>query len=229
MNVARLGNKYLAETEPWKLIKTDATRVNTIMNVALQICANLAVLSEPFLPFTSQKLAAMLNLTSRSWSNASNTDNLSAGHTINKEELLFEKIEDAVVEAQVAKLKKPEPVVEPTALPAIKTATSFDEFTKMDIRTATILEAEVVPKTDKLLKLLLDTGIDKRTVVSGIAQYYKPENIIGQKVCLLANLEPRKIKGIESKGMILMAENEKGELCFVSPVTSDFTNGSLVK
>ena len=229
MNVARLGNKYLAETEPWKIIKSDPVRVNTIMNVALQICANLAVLCEPFLPFTSKKLAGMLNLSARSWDLATKTDNLTAGHTINKEELLFEKIEDAAVEAQIAKLKKPEPLAVAASIPSVKEATTFDAFSKMDIRTATILEAEVVPKTDKLLKLLLDTGVDQRTVVSGIAQFYKPENIIGQKVCLLANLEPRKIKGIESKGMILMAENEKGELCFVSPVTPDFSNGSMVK
>ena len=229
MNVARLGNKYLAETEPWKIIKSDPVRVNTIMNVALQICANLAVLCEPFLPFTSKKLAGMLNLSARSWDLATKTDNLTAGHTINKEELLFEKIEDAAVEAQIAKLKKPEPLALAASIPSVKEATTFDAFSKMDIRTATILEAEVVPKTDKLLKLLLDTGVDQRTVVSGIAQFYKPENIIGQKVCLLANLEPRKIKGIESKGMILMAENEKGELCFVSPVTPDFSNGSMVK
>jgi methionyl-tRNA synthetase len=229
MNVARLGNKYLADTEPWKLIKTDPARVNTIMNVALQICANLALLCEPFLPFTAKKLAGMLNLSALSWNDATKTDNLSAGHTINKEELLFEKIEDAAVETQIAKLKKPEPIAEPTTSKPVKEATTFDEFSKMDIRTATILEAAVVPKTDKLLKLLLDTGVDQRTVVSGIAQYYKPENIIGQKVCLLANLEPRKIKGIESKGMILMAENEKGELCFVSPITTDFSNGSMVK
>ena len=230
MNVARLGNKYLAETEPWKLIKTDEERVKTIMNVALQISCNLAILAEPFLPFTSDKLFKMLNLHPLKWLSAKQTSNVPQGHLINKDELLFSKIEDADVQVQLDKLQKSKMENEQNKpLEEIKAVTSFDDFSKMDIRTATILEAEVVPKTDKLLKLLLDTGVDKRTVVSGIAQYYKPQDIIGQKVCLLANLAPRKIKGIESQGMILMAENSKGELCFVSPVTNSFENGSLVK
>lgn len=230
MNVARIGNKYLAETEPWKLIKTDEERVKTIMNVALQISCNLAILAEPFLPFTSVKLFGLLNIAPLSWSAAKQTTNMADGHLINKEALLFSKIEDAEIEIQLAKLQKSKEENAPApSIPDLKSETTFDDFSKMDIRTATILEAEVVPKTDKLLKLLLDTGIDKRTVVSGIAQYYKPNEIIGQQVCLLANLAPRKIKGIESKGMILMAENAKGELCFVSPGNNTFNNGSIVK
>jgi methionyl-tRNA synthetase len=164
------------------------------------------------------------------WNSARNTSNVHEGHTIGKDELLFSRIDDQEIEVQLEKLKRTKagnaPVMEARE---IKPETSFDDFSKMDIRTATILEAEVVPKTDKLLKLLLDTGVDKRTVVSGIAQYYKPEDIIGHKVCLLANLAPRKIKGIESKGMILMAENTKGELSFVSPVKNEIENGSIVK
>lgn len=230
MNVARIGNKYLAETEPWKLIKTDEERVKTIMNVALQISFNLAILAEPFLPFTSQKLFELLNAQPLRWPAAKQTSNMAAGHVINKDELLFSKVEDADIQIQLDKLQNSK--LENAAnkpLEAFKPETTFDDFSKMDIRTATIIEAEAVPKTDKLLKLLLDTGIDKRTVVSGIAQYYKPQDIIGHKVCLLVNLAPRKIKGIESQGMILMAENAKGELSFVSPVKNEIENGSVVK
>ena len=230
MNVARIGNKYLAENEPWKLIKTDEERVKTIMNIALQITCNLAILAEPFLPFTSLKLFGLLNMNSLKWPSAKQTSNMPAGHTINKDELLFSKVEDAEVQAQLDKLEQSKMENAANApLKQILPETSFDEFSRMDIRTATILEAEAVPKTDKLLKLLLDTGIDKRTVVSGIAAYYKPQEIIGKQVCLLANLAPRKIKGIESQGMILMAENAKGELCFVSPINIGFQNGSSVK
>jgi methionyl-tRNA synthetase len=231
MNVARLGNKYLAETEPWKLIKTDEERVKTIMNVALQISCNLAILAEPFLPFTSKTLFGLLNIHPLKWNSAKQTSNIPHDHIINKDELLFSKIEDDEIQRQLDKLQqsKAENLANNAMVKEIKPETSFDDFTKMDIRTATILEAEAVPKTDKLLKLLLDTGVDKRTVVSGIAAYYKPQDIIGHKVCLLANLAPRKIKGIESQGMILMAENSKGELCFVSPVINDFENGSMVK
>lgn len=230
MNVARIGNKYLADTEPWKLIKTDEERVKTIMNVALQISTNLAILCEPFLPFTSKKLFELLNLNPLKWPSARQTSNIAAWHKINKEELLFSKVEDEQIQVQINKLLfSKEQNNSATTVNPIKPETSFDDFVKMDIRIATILEAEVVPKTDKLLKLLLDTGVDKRTVVSGIAAYCKPENIIGQKVCLLANLAPRKIKGIESKGMILMAENNKGELCFVSPTNIEFNNGSEVR
>ena len=231
MNVARMGNKYLADNEPWKLIKTDEERVKTIMNIALQISCNLAILAEPFLPFTSNKLFALLNKQPLNWKAAQQTDHMHEGHVIAKDELLFAKIEDQEIQLQLDKLQrsKQENLASQNRAKEIKPETSFDDFSKMDIRTATILQAEVVPKTDKLLKLLLDTGTDTRTVVSGIAAFYKPEDIIGRKVCLLANLAPRKIKGIESRGMILMAENSKGELCFVSPVTPDFENGSMVK
>jgi methionyl-tRNA synthetase len=229
MNVARLGNKYLADNEPWKKITTDEERVKTIMNVALQISASLAILSEPFLPFTSAKLFGLLNLQPLRWLSARQTSNMPAGHRINKDELLFARIEDVEITAQLEKLRESKNANSKNMAKEIKPTTTFDEFSKMDIRTATILKAEAVPKTDKLLKLLLDTGVDQRVVVSGIAAYYKPEDIIGHKVCLLANLEPRKIKGIESQGMILMAENSNGELCFVSPVKNDFENGSAVK
>lgn len=231
INVARRGNKYLADNEPWKLIKTDEARVKTIINVALQVSCNLAILAEPFLPFTANKLFELLNTPALKWPRAKATNNILAGHTINKDELLFSKVEDSDIQAQLDKLQKSkmENTTNTSALKEQKPETSFDEFMKMDIRVATILEAEVVPKTDKLLKLKLDTGLDKRTVVSGIAAYYKPEDIIGKQVCLLANLAPRKIKGIESQGMILMAENTKGELCFVSPVDAGFQNGAIVK
>lgn len=230
MNVARIGNKYLAETEPWKLIKTDEQRVKTIMNVALQISCNLAILAEPFLPFTSKKLFELLNIKPLRWAAASQTSNMAHGHTINKDELLFSKVEDEHIQIQLDRLQKSKEDNLFNAGPIeFKTETTFDDFSKMDIRTATIVAAELVPKTDKLLRLTIDTGKDVRTVVSGIAVYFKPEDIIGQKVCLLVNLAPRKIKGIESQGMILMAENAKGELSFVSPEKNDIENGSIVK
>jgi methionyl-tRNA synthetase len=230
MNVARMGNKYLADTEPWHLIKTDEERVKTIMNISLQISCNLAIMAEPFLPFTSAKLFGLLNAHPLKWAFAGQTSNMLSGHKINKEELLFTKIEDTEIEHQLAKLKqsREDNASLKSSFPQ-KAETTFDEFGKMDIRIATILEAEVVPKTDKLLKLKLDTGMDIRTVVSGIAAYYRPDQIIGQKVMMLANLAPRKIKGIESQGMILMAENAKGELSFVSPTKNGIENGAVVK
>lgn len=229
MNLARLGNKYLADTEPWKLIKSDENRVKTIMNIALQITHNLAVLSEPFLPFTSSKLFAMLNTQAQKWNAARRNDNLIAGHQINKEELLFEKLEDAIVNAQIEKLHATKVKNQATvAVLPQKPLIEFDDFAKMDIRIGTILEAERVPKTDKLLKLKIDTGIDIRTVVSGIAGSYAPEHIIGQKVSILINLAPRKIKGIESQGMILMADLSEG-LSFVAPTQPETPNGSVVK
>jgi methionyl-tRNA synthetase len=232
MNLARLGNKYLADNEPWILIKTDEKRVQTIMNLSLQIAANLSVLMEPFLPFSSKRLNKMLNLNQGlKWNDGKRTDLMLAGHQINEASLLFDKIEDDAIVAQVQKLadsKKANETANKTIEPA-KAETSFDDFSKMDIRVGTILEAERVPKTDKLLKLLIDTGIDKRTVVSGIAASYKPEDIIGQQVSILVNLAPRKIKGIESQGMILMAENSAGELSFVAPIKVDSNNGSVIK
>jgi methionyl-tRNA synthetase len=229
MNLARLGNKYLAETEPWKLIKTDEKRVKTILNIALQITCNLAIVSEPFIPFTSTKLFDMLNMPKLKWHAAKQTSNMAAGHTINKEELLFAKIEDTEIQAQIDKLTASKQTNATTVIEPAKPETSFDDFNKMDIRTGTILEAERVAKTDKLLKLKIDTGIDQRTVVSGIAEWYKPEDIIGQQVSILINLAPRKIKGIESQGMILMASNSKGELSFVSPTKTGFNNGSEIR
>jgi methionyl-tRNA synthetase len=232
MNLARLGNKYLADQEPWKLIKTDEKRVRTIMNIAVQISANLAIVCEPFLPFTSAKLFKMLNLSPLRWSHAKNSNNISAGHKINENpEILFTKIEDEQVIAQVNKLeesKKLNAASSVTLAPALPEIT-YEDFSKLDIRVGTILEAERVPKTDKLLKLTIDTGLDKRTVVSGIAEWYKPEDAIGKKVSILVNLAPRKIKGIESKGMILMAENPQGELSFVTATKEETGNGSIIK
>lgn len=234
MNLARLGNKYLADNEPWILIKTDEKRVQTIMSISLQIAANLAVLMEPFLPFTSKKLSHMLNLnTGLKWNDAARTDLLLAGHQINQASLLFEKIEDDAIIAQIQKLEASKAanlsIANTKEIEPAKADITFEDFGKLDIRVGTILEAERVPKTDKLLKLLIDTGFDQRTVVSGIASYYKPEDIIGQQVSILVNLAPRKIKGIESKGMILMAENAAGELSFVSPKKPTINNGGGVK
>lgn len=229
MGLARLGNKYLADTEPWHVIKTNEERVREIMYVSLQITANLAGLIEPFLPFTSEKLLSFLNIEKYDWELIGNPDLLKAGHQINQSSLLFEKIEDSVVEAQVAKLlkiKKGNDMANVKAEPQ-KENISFDDFTKMDIRLGTILEVEKVPKTKKLLKLLIDTGIDKRTVVSGIAEFYQPEDIIGKQVTMLVNLAPRNIKGIESQGMILMAQNADGELSFIGP-EKVFKNGAVI-
>ena len=236
INLARNGNKYLADTEPWKLIKSDEERVKTILYLGLEVTAFLAALSEPFLPHTSEKILEMLQLKKLNWTNDIEVQILKPGHQLGEAKLLFEKIEDAAVEAQVAKLHAPisaspaNTLSEANApIQVAKAETSFDDFSKMDIRVGTILEAERVPKTDKLLKLLIDTGIDKRTVVSGIAANFNPENIIGQKVSILVNLAPRKIKGIESKGMILMAENAAGELDFVAPMKENVNNGSMIK
>ena len=229
MNVARLGNKYLADTEPWKLIKTDEDAVKTILYNSLQLCARLAVLMEPFLPFSAQKLKDMLCLPQLSWDDCKKFDLLPAGHTLGEPGLLFAKIEDAAIEAQINKLMQTKAANEAAALkPApAKESIEYDDFTKLDIRIATIKEAEKVPKADKLLKIVLETGLDTRVVVSGIAQYYKPEDIIGKQVCLLANLAPRKLRGIESQGMILMASEPDGTLKFVSPECI-MVNGSTV-
>jgi methionyl-tRNA synthetase len=200
------------------------------MNISLQIAANLAVLSEPFLPFTSQKLYRMLNLDNKTWEEAGDPEFLKSGHQLNKPEFLFTKVEDSEVEAQVQKLlntKKQNEMAEVKAAPA-KEEIEFDDFMKMDIRTGTILEAEKVAKTKKLLKLTIDTGIDKRTVVSGIAEYYDPEDIKGKQVSILVNLKPRKLRGIESQGMILMAEDKDGKLVFVAPEQT-VSNGSEIK
>jgi methionyl-tRNA synthetase len=221
MNLARLGNKYLADTEPWKLQKTNPERVKTIMNIALQITANLALVMEPFLPFTARKMREMLAMEDLSWDRCGKTELLKPAHKINEAELLFEKIEDAQIQAQLERLAKTKTSNEAgnkEAVPA-KADITFDDFTKMDIRVGTILEAEKVAKTKKLLKIKVDTGIDKRTVVSGIAEFFEPENIVGRQVSILVNLAARKIKGIESQGMILMAEDADGRLDFVAPGT----------
>ena len=236
MNLARAGNKYLADNEPWKLIKTDKDRTATILNLSLQIAANLAILSEPFLPFTSKKLYSILKVNKKNWSAAGSSELLNNNLELGKSVLLYEKVEDQVVDRQLEKLKSSKVNINQPAetsnklseKESSKAEIKFDDFQKLDIRTATILEAEKVPETDKLLKLLVDTGIDKRTVVSGIAGTYKPEEIIGRKVSILLNLAPRKIKGIESKGMILLAENDKGELSFVAP-DKDFDNGNIIR
>lgn len=231
MNLARLGNRYLTENEPWKLFKTDPERVKTILSVSLEITAHLAVLAEPFLPFTAEKLRNMMQIGHFNWEDAASQQLLQADHQLGETALLFEKVDDSMIEQQVQKLldtKIANAAEEPKAVKPQKAAIQFDDFAKMDLRIGKILEAEVVPKTKKLLKLLVDTGIDKRTVVSGIAEYYQPENIIGLQVVMLVNLEARKIRGIESQGMIMMAENADGKLCFVSP-SEAFQNGAEVK
>jgi methionyl-tRNA synthetase len=230
MNLARLGNKYLADAEPWKVVKTDPERVKTIMNIALQITANLTIICEPFLPFSMGKLRHFIDLDSLIWENAGKSDLLLPGHQINKAELLFDKIEDEEITRQVNKLLATKKANEETGAKTIpgKDLVTFDDFSRIDIRTATILEAEKVPKTTKLLKLKIDTGIDVRTIVSGIAEYYNPEDIIGRQISIVANLEPRKIKGIESKGMILMAEDKNGKLVMVAPADV-VSNGSMIK
>jgi len=228
MNLARLGNKYLADNEPWKVIKTDPERVRTIMNIALQITASLTVILEPFLPFSMEKLRGWMNIGKIKWEDANNSQILPAGHQISKPGFLFEKIEDEIITRQVEKLvaTKRNPS-EAKAAPA-KEPVTFEEFTKLDIRTATVLEAVKVPKTTKLLQLKIDTGIDVRTIVSGIAEYFEPQSLIGKQISIVANLEPRKIKGIESKGMILMAEDRDGKLVLVSPLEK-VNNGSMIK
>ena len=277
MNIARIGNKYLTDTEPWKVAKTDMDRTASILNVSLQICADLAVAFEPFLPFSAEKLRNILNVGLNagldhrageegtcgenifkpgesaalhtvssparteaaggvilSWDDLGSVSILPEGHQLGEPVLLFSKIEDSVVEAQVTRLEADKAANEAaakeaeTARPAPqKPECTFDDFEKMDIRTATVLEAERVPKTDKLLKLTIDTGIDVRTIVSGIAEYYTPEQMIGKQICILANLQPRKIRGIESKGMILMARQADGLMRFITPAEA-LANGAEI-
>ena len=219
MNLARLGNKYLADEEPWKVIKDNPERVKTQMFCALQVAGALAYLCEPFLPFTSQKMKSGLNLGDKNWYEVLNTPPIPTGHQINEMPLLFSKIEDDVIEAQIKKLENTKinnQKTNPNANP-MKEQISFDDFTKIDLRTATILEAEKVEKADKLLKLKVDTGVDVRTVVSGIAESFSPEEIIGKQVMILLNLAPRKIRGIESQGMLLLTTKPDGKLSFVTP------------
>ncbi|CEN51464.1 Methionine--tRNA ligase [Capnocytophaga canimorsus] len=233
MNLARLGNKYLADEEPWKLIKTDEDRVKTIMYIALQIAAELALLSEPFLPFTSEKLKKILCFSALKnnivWGDTSK-ELLPTGHTIGQAELLFVKIEDEAIEKQLNKLestKKANEQASKTLSPQKETIT-FDDFAKMDIRIGTILEAQKMPKANKLLILKVDTGIDIRTIVSGIAESYSPEEIIGKRVTILANLAPRTLRGVESEGMILMTTSPEGKHIFINPDISEIENGSPV-
>jgi methionyl-tRNA synthetase len=218
MDLARLGNKYLADSEPWKLAKTDLNRVGTILNIAIQISANLAILVEPFLPFSSQKLKAMLSLAAKTWPEAGG-DLLPVNHPLGEPQLLYEKIEDDVIEKQINKLMETKKAVEIASQPVepSKAEITFDDFGKMDIRVGRVLEAEHVEKSKKLLKLKVDTGMDTRTVMSGIAEYFSPEAIVGKQVTLLVNLAPRKIMGVESQGMILMAEDKDGKLRLVQP------------
>ncbi len=259
MDLARVGNKYLADTEPWKLYKTDVARVETILNISLEITAALASLCEPFLPFTAEKIRSMLNISHYDWTNAFTGNLMQSGHSLGTASLLFDKIEDEAVQQQIDKLMaskkaneeacfdsaqqakidsaqqakidsaEQESAIaeEASAQKPLKETSTYDDFAKIDLRVGTIIAAEKVEKTDKLLKLTIDTGIDQRTVVSGIAMHFKPEEIVGQQVTLLANLAPRKLRGIESNGMILMAEDEHGKLIFVQPSVKT-TNGSTI-
>ena len=218
MNLARLGNKYLTDTEPWAVAKTDMDRTASILFTALQICGNLAIAFAPFLPFSTEKLNRMLNIEPGSWESFGCGTILESGHQLGKAELLFSKVEDEAIQKQLDRLEKikaerqaAEAAAAPKVAPA-KEECTFEDFEKMDIRTATVLEAERVPKTDKLLKLTIDTGLDKRVIVSGIAEYYTPEQMVGKQICILANLKPRTIRGIESKGMILMAKQLDGRM-----------------
>jgi methionyl-tRNA synthetase len=229
MNLARLGNKYLAETEPWKLIKTDAARTGTVLHVALQVAAALVPLLTPFLPESAGKLAGMLNFEPGDWASAARAEQLPAGHSLQEPALLFAKIDDAVVNAQVQKLldTKQANALASTPVTAGKENVSFDEFGKMDLRVGTIIAAEKVAKTKKLLKLTIDTGLDQRTIVSGIAESFIPEALIGQQAMVLLNLAPREIKGIQSQGMLLLAENADGSLALMQP-GSAVRNGSPI-
>ena len=233
MNIARLGNKYISDTEPWKTAKTDMARTATILNVSLQICADLAVAFEPFTPFACARLRSMID-SPLDWSILGREDILPAGHKLGDAALLFTKIEDEQIQVQLDRLaeirakKEAEAAAEAAKqVSPQKEECEFADFEKMDIRTATVLEAERVPKTDKLLKLTIDTGIDKRVIVSGIAEYYSPEDMIGKQICILANLKPRTIKGIESKGMILMARQGDGKMRFITPQET-LANGSEI-
>ncbi len=231
MNFARIGNKYLADTEPWKVVKNDPERVKTILNIALQITANITVAIEPFMPFSADKILKMLNLERMSWDGLGAMSLVASGHVIGEPALLFEKIEDDVIEAQLKKLadiKAANAAAEAAShVTAQKEEIAFDDFGKMDIRVSTILAAEKVAKTKKLLKLTVDTGIDKRTIVSGIAEHFSPEELVGRQVLVLVNLAPRELKGITSNGMILMAEDATGKLVLLGP-ENKVNDGAIV-
>lgn len=229
MDVARLGNKYLADSEPWKVIKTDVARTGTILNIGLQIAANLSILCEPFMPFTAEKIRQILNTNPLLWADAGRSDLLTEGQAITNIGLLFEKVEDITVAAQVQKLEdaKRENLLAGKEVQPLKEEIQYDDFAKMDIRIGTIIEAEKVPKSKKLLKLKVDDGLKQRTILSGIGEYFQPENIVGQQVSFLANLAPRKMMGMESEGMILMAEDKDGSLAFIKP-DKNVWNGASV-
>lgn len=220
MNLARIGNKYLADTEPWKVVKTDMARVETILNISLQITANLAIAFEPFLPFSVKKIRRFINVDNLTWDQLGRIDLLPVGHPLNESELLFSKIEDETIEKQIQKLldtkKANEQAVEVKVAPQ-KPNVAFDDFSKLDLRVGTVLECVKVPKADKLLQFLIDDGMGKRTIISGIAAWYKPEELVGKQVCFIANLESRKLKGIESQGMILSVEDGGGNLSLITP------------
>lgn len=230
MNIARIGNKYLADTEPWKLAKTDMNRVATILNISLQITANLSIAFRPFLPFSMEKLNKMLNIKPMEWNRLGATDLLEAGHSLGTAELLFEKIDDEIIEKQIQKLldtKKENETADKQTTPVRETI-DFTDFTKLDIRVGTVLECIKVPKADKLLQFRIDDGLGGRTIISGIANYYKPEELVGKQVCFIANLAPRKLKGVISEGMILSAENADGSLAVIMP-EKEVIPGSEVK
>jgi methionyl-tRNA synthetase len=229
MDVARLGNKYLADTEPWKVIKTDTERTATILNIGLQIAANLSILCEPFMPFTAEKLRTILNINQLAWSQAGRADLLSEGRTITNIGLLFEKVEEETVAAQVKKLEdaKQQNLLEGKVVTPIKEEIQYDDFSKMDIRIGTIISAEKVAKSKKLLKLTINDGLKERTILSGIGEHFQPENIVNQQVTFLANLAPRKMMGMESEGMVLMAEDKNGSLSFIQP-DKKIWNGGIV-
>lgn len=230
MNLARIGNKYITDCEPWKVWKTDPQRVETILNISLQLVANLAIAFEPFLPFSSKKLRDLLRMEGCDWDRLGDRDLLAAGHRLADPELLFEKIEDSAIEAQIQKLLDTKKANEQAACKAnpVKPTVAFDDFEKLDIRVGTVLECKKVPKADKLLQFLIDDGLEKRTIVSGIAKFYQPEELVGRQLCFIANLAPRKLKGIESQGMILSAEDFDGALSVITPLR-EVRPGSEVK
>ena len=230
MNLARLGNKYLTDAEPWKKQKENPEAVKTILHVSLQICAALSVLGEPFLPFTAKKIQNMLNIDIHEWEKGGRTDLLKAGEKINSAEYLFENIDDATIAKQIKKLEdsKAKKLMEQTPAIEAKTDVTYEEFSKMDLRVCTVLAAEKVAKTKKLLKLTVDTGVDKREIISGIAEYHNPEDLIGKQVLMLINLAPKEIKGVASHGMVLMGENVNGELVLMQP-SKEVKPGSTVK
>jgi methionyl-tRNA synthetase len=229
IDVARLGNKYLADTEPWKVIKTDTERTGTILNIGLQIAANLSILCEPFMPFTAEKLRTILNISQLTWADAGRADLLSEGQTITNIGLLFEKVEEETVAAQVKKLEdaKQQNLLEGKEVTPIKEEIQYDDFSKMDIRIGTITAAEKVAKSKKLLKLTINDGLKERTILSGIGEHFQPENIVNQQVTFLANLAPRKMMAMESEGMVLMAEDKNGSLSFIQP-DKKIWNGGIV-